>query len=52
MMLRVKVSGYGVEMAIKNMEYKAVDDRQVGAFEPCVRVFRYCYMISIPNLSV
>ena len=23
------MSGYGVEMAIKNMEYKAVDDRQV-----------------------
>lgn len=35
---RMLLSGYGVELAIKNTEYKAIDDTQVKGTTQCQKL--------------
>ena len=45
---RLQLPGYGVELALKNMEYSAMDDAQVRP--ACIAGF-YCFSFSVLPFS-
>ena len=45
----VEMNGYGVEMAIKNMEYKAVDDRAVHTFAGMAHLLAWRHVHRAPH---